>query len=153
MTTQGDTAWFSMRQFSLSSSTVDSCISSRAREIGPSHLMREHYERVLAAVGRENLLAQEESKEIDDDNGHHNIGIENSDDDNDDDDDDDMLVEEGKYNEDDNDARSNIVARRHQRARRMPSRSRSDGTYNDNGSSNSDSVAMKKVRKCKRNSI
>ncbi|OEU05678.1 hypothetical protein FRACYDRAFT_258685, partial [Fragilariopsis cylindrus CCMP1102] len=53
---QGDTAWFIMRQFSLTSSTVDKCISSRAREITQDHALRESYETVLKAVDRMNLL-------------------------------------------------------------------------------------------------
>ncbi|OEU09246.1 hypothetical protein FRACYDRAFT_248581 [Fragilariopsis cylindrus CCMP1102] len=53
---QGDTAWFIMRQFSLTSSTVDKCISSRCREITQDHALRESYETVLKAVDRTNLL-------------------------------------------------------------------------------------------------
>ena len=47
---QGDTVWFIMRMLSLSSSTVDKCISSRAREIAQGHAVRPHYEVVLQAV-------------------------------------------------------------------------------------------------------
>ncbi|OEU17716.1 hypothetical protein FRACYDRAFT_238144 [Fragilariopsis cylindrus CCMP1102] len=53
---QGDTVWFIMRQFSLTSSTVDKCISSRSREITEDHALRESYETVLNAVDRMNLL-------------------------------------------------------------------------------------------------
>jgi hypothetical protein len=53
---QGDTVWFIMRQFSLTSSTVDKCISSRCREITQDHALRESYETVLKAVDRMNLL-------------------------------------------------------------------------------------------------
>ena len=47
---QGDTVWFIMRQFSLTSSTVDKCISSRCREITHEHDLRESYGTVLRAV-------------------------------------------------------------------------------------------------------
>jgi hypothetical protein len=53
---QGDTVWYIMRQFSLTSSTVDKCISSRCREITQDHALRESYETVLQAVDRMNLL-------------------------------------------------------------------------------------------------
>ena len=53
---QGDTVWFIMRQFSLTSSTVDKCISSRCREITQDHALRASYETVLQAVDRMNLL-------------------------------------------------------------------------------------------------
>jgi hypothetical protein len=53
---QGDTVWFVMRQFSLTSSTVDKCISSRCREITQDHALRNSYETVLQAVDRMNLL-------------------------------------------------------------------------------------------------
>ncbi|OEU22028.1 hypothetical protein FRACYDRAFT_232182 [Fragilariopsis cylindrus CCMP1102] len=53
---QGDTVWFIMRQFSLTSSTVDKCISSRCREITQDHALRDSYETVLHAVDRMNLL-------------------------------------------------------------------------------------------------
>jgi hypothetical protein len=53
---QGDTVWFIMRQFSLTSSTVDKCISSRCREITQEHALRNSYETVLQAVDRMNLL-------------------------------------------------------------------------------------------------
>jgi hypothetical protein len=45
-----------MRQFSLTSSTVDKCISSRCREIIQDHDLRQSYETVLQAVDRLNLL-------------------------------------------------------------------------------------------------
>ena len=48
---QGDTVWFIMRMLSLTSSTVDKCISSRAREITQDHEHRGIYETVLEAVG------------------------------------------------------------------------------------------------------
>jgi len=53
---QGDTVWFIMGQFSLTSSTVDKCISSRCREITHEHDLRESYGTVLRAVDRMNLL-------------------------------------------------------------------------------------------------
>ena len=49
---------------SLLSSTVDKCISSRAREIVQGHAMRPHYEVVLEAVNQMSLLLQQQ---IDDD--------------------------------------------------------------------------------------
>jgi hypothetical protein len=55
---QGDTMWFIMRQFSLTSSTVDKCISLRCREITQNHALRDAYETVLKAVDRMNLLTQ-----------------------------------------------------------------------------------------------
>ena len=71
---QGDTVWFIMRILSLSSSTVDKCISSRAREITEGHAMRRHYETVLGAVGRMNLLSQQQI----DDNDNGDGGLNNN---------------------------------------------------------------------------
>jgi hypothetical protein len=45
-----------MGQFSLTSSTVDKCISSRCREITHEYDLRESYGTVLRAVDRMNLL-------------------------------------------------------------------------------------------------
>ena len=70
---QGDVAWFITRRFSLTSSTVDKCISSRAQEINWNHPMRVHYERVLKAVGRLNLLPQEETDDTNDGNSNKNM--------------------------------------------------------------------------------
>jgi len=53
---QGDTSWFIMRQFGLTSSTVDRTISARAGEITQDHSLREAYEIVLSAVDRMHLL-------------------------------------------------------------------------------------------------
>ena len=72
---QGDTVWFIMRLLSLSSSTVDKCISSRAREITEEHDMRHHYEIVLGAVGRMNLLSQQQ---IDDDDKNDDNNLDNN---------------------------------------------------------------------------
>ena len=67
---QGDTAWFLMRMYSLSSSTVDICISSRAREVTQGHAMRRHYEIVLEAIDRMNLLPRRSNN---DDNNNANV--------------------------------------------------------------------------------
>ena len=64
---QGDTMWFIMRMLSLISSTVNKCVSSRAREITRGHNMRHHYEVVLGAIGRMNLLSQQQTYDDDDD--------------------------------------------------------------------------------------
>ena len=72
---QGDTVWFIMRLLSLSSSTVDKCISSRAREITEGHAMRHHYETILGAVGRMNLLSQQQ---IDDDDENDDNNLKNN---------------------------------------------------------------------------
>jgi hypothetical protein len=66
-TVQGDTGWFIMRQFSLTSSTVDPMISARATEVIPSMAVRAAYEIILRVVDRTNLLPDEppEEEEID----------------------------------------------------------------------------------------
>ena len=56
---------------SLSLSTVDKCISSRAREIAQGHTMRPYYEVVLQAVNRMNLLSQQQIDEDDENNGNN----------------------------------------------------------------------------------
>ena len=53
---QGDTAWFIMRKYSLTSSTVDKMISARAGEITNGHHLRSVYETVLGPLKRTNLL-------------------------------------------------------------------------------------------------
>jgi hypothetical protein len=47
---QGVTVWFIMRQFSLTSSTVDKCISSRCREITQDHALRDSHETVTQKI-------------------------------------------------------------------------------------------------------
>ena len=56
---QGDTSWFIMRKFGLTSSTVDKMISARAGEITCDHDQRDNYEVILAAVDRLNLLPRQ----------------------------------------------------------------------------------------------
>ena len=72
---QGDTVWFIMRLLSLSSSTVDKCISSRAREITQGHDLRHYYETVLGAVGRMNLLSQQQIDDNDNGDGDLNNNV------------------------------------------------------------------------------
>ena len=63
-TVQGDTSWFIMRKFSLTSSTVDKLITARAMEILPDMEARAAYETVPAVVGRINLLPDELPDEL-----------------------------------------------------------------------------------------
>ena len=60
---QGDTSWFIMRKFSLTSSTVDPMISARAMEVTPSMDVRKAYEVVLGVVGRTDILPDEPLEE------------------------------------------------------------------------------------------
>ena len=67
--------WFIMWLLSLSSSTVDTCISSRVRQITKGHNMRHHYETVLGAVGQMNLLSQQQIDDNDNGDGDLNNNV------------------------------------------------------------------------------
>ena len=62
-TVQGDTSWFIMRKFSLTSSTVDKLVTARAMEVMPNMAARAAYETVLEVVGRLDLLPDESLEE------------------------------------------------------------------------------------------
>ena len=73
--TQGDLAWFIQRQLSLTSSTVDRMITSRALEIEPSNPKRVFYELILALVDRKNLLPESDFARPDEENESDNESV------------------------------------------------------------------------------
>ena len=62
-TVQGDACWFQCRKFGLTSSTTYNAVQELAREIKSSHPLRDEFETLLCAVGREEWLLLEEEDE------------------------------------------------------------------------------------------
>ena len=62
-TVQGDACWFQCRKFGLTSSTTYKAVEEVAREIKSDHSLREEFETLLCAIGREEWLLLEDEEE------------------------------------------------------------------------------------------